>query len=60
MSYLETIRRVYPNALTTNESVDRLLDLLHRRFSLAPSQVMSADSICNDDLNGIEYPRRAY
>ena len=60
MSYLETIRRVYPNALTTNESVDRLLDLVHRRFGLAPSQVMSADSICSDDLNSIEYPRRAY
>ena len=60
MSYLETIRRVYPNALATNESVDRLLDLLHRRFALAPSQVMSADSICSDDLNSIEYPKRAY
>ena len=59
-TYLETIRRTYPGALGTNESVDRLLDLLQRRFGLAPSQVMSADSICSDDLNTIEYPRRAY
>jgi hypothetical protein len=59
-NYLEVIRRVYPNAITTNESVDRLLDLLHRRLGVDPSQVMLADSICSDDLNSIEYPKRAY
>ncbi len=58
--YLEIIRRIYPNALSTNAAVDRFLDLLHSRLGLAPSQVMSADSICSDDLNSIEYPQRAY
>lgn len=59
-SYLAEIRKFYPNAITTGASVDLVLDLIARRLSLAPAQVMLADSICSDDLNVIEYPRRAY
>ncbi|MFN0169499.1 MAG: hypothetical protein ACKV22_24015 [Bryobacteraceae bacterium] len=58
--YLATIRSFYPNADHTSEGVDRLLSLLDARLGLAPHQVMSADSICSDDLNLVEYPRRAY
>jgi hypothetical protein len=58
--YLDVVRRFYPNALTTGDSVDRLLDLLHQRLGLQPAQIMSADSICSDDLSIIEYPERAY
>ena len=47
-------------ALSTSESVDRMFDIIKRRLQLDPSQLMSADSICSDDLNSIEYPRRAY
>jgi hypothetical protein len=57
---LEIVRRRYPNALSTSETVDRLLDLLHRRLGIAPGSIMLADSICSDDLNTIEYPQRAY
>jgi hypothetical protein len=60
MPYLDTIRVTYPNAMTTGETVDRLLDLLQAHCGLLPHQVMSADSICSDDLNLIEYPQRAY
>jgi len=28
MTYLETIRRIYPKARTASESVDRMFDLL--------------------------------
>ena len=60
MDYLNTIRRFYPNAHSTSETVDRLLSLLRSELGLEPNQIMSADSICSDDLNTIEYPRRAY
>jgi hypothetical protein len=39
MTYLDTIRRHYPQARSTSETVD---------------QLMAADSICSDDLNSIE------
>ncbi|MFN0100728.1 MAG: hypothetical protein ACKV2U_01425 [Bryobacteraceae bacterium] len=60
MTYLDTIRQRYPKALSTGDSVDRMFDILKLRLQLAPSQLMSADSICSDDLNSIEYPKRAY
>ncbi len=58
--FAATVRRHYPNAMTTMESVDRLLDLFKTRFGLPPNRVMLADSICSDDVNSIEYPKRAY
>ena len=60
MDYLDTIRRFYPNAHSTSETVDQLLNLLGSELGLAPNQIMSADSICSDDLNSMEYPQRAY
>ncbi len=60
MDYLKTIRRFYPNAHSSAETVDRLLDLLSSELGLQPNRIMSADSICSDDLNAIEYPQRAY
>jgi hypothetical protein len=59
-SPLDTIRRRYPNALSTSDTVDAFLDLMHRRLGIEPGRIMLADSICSDDLNTIEYPRRAY
>lgn len=58
--HLATVRRFYPRAHTTSETVERLLGVFARRLSLAPGQIMHADSICSDDLNSIEYPARAY
>ena len=57
---LDVIRARYPDAISTNESVDRLLDLAQHRLGLAPRQITSADSICSDDLNSMEYPQRAF
>jgi hypothetical protein len=57
---LDTIRKIYPNAISTSDGVEQLLTLLTERLGLRPDQVMSADSICSDDLNLIEYPKRAY
>ncbi len=57
---LALIRRYYPQAVTTSESVEALFDLLESRFDLEPHQIMLADSICSDDVNTIEYPPRAY
>lgn len=58
--HLATVRRHYPDAHTTVESVDRHLDLFQRRFGLDPSQVLLADSMCADDVISIEYPKRAF
>jgi hypothetical protein len=58
--HLATVRRYYRQALTTVDAVDRLFDLLQTRYGLAPHQIVSADSICSDDVNSVEYPRRAY
>jgi len=57
---LAAVRRVYPDAHSTAEAVDRHLALFERRFGLSPEQVLLADSICADDVNTIEYPERAY
>lgn len=58
--HLERLHHWYPSATTTSDSVDALLDLIERKLSLQPNQIMSADSICCDDINSIEYPQRAY
>lgn len=56
---LEIIRKFYPNALTTIDSVNKFIDYLENELDLEPSQVMLADSICSDDVNSIQYPARA-
>jgi hypothetical protein len=57
---LALVRRFYPRAVTTGDSVSALFDLLEERFDLEPHQIMLADSICSDDVNTIEYPAAAY
>jgi hypothetical protein len=56
---LAAVRRHYPEAVTTDEAVHRLLDLLAEECGLAPSAVLLADSVCSDDVNSVEYPERA-
>ncbi len=56
---LAIIRRFYPNAVTTIDSVNRLIDFVEEKLDLEPRQVMLADSICSDDVNSIQYPARA-
>ncbi|MGR9052436.1 MAG: hypothetical protein ACU84J_07295 [Gammaproteobacteria bacterium] len=57
---IETVRTWYPNALTTVDTVNRLLDVIEDRLGLKPNQIMHADSMCCDDVNAIQYPPRAY
>lgn len=56
---LEIIRQYYPNAITTIDSVNRLIDFVENELDLEPAQIMLADSICSDDVNSIQYPARA-
>jgi hypothetical protein len=56
---LDIIRQWYPNAITTLDSVNRLIDFVEGELKLEPAQVMLADSICSDDVNSIQYPSRA-
>lgn len=56
---LALIREHYPNAITTIDTVNRMIDFVEERLDLEPSQIMLADSICSDDVNSIQYPVRA-
>lgn len=55
---LKIIRQWYPNAVTTIDSVNRLIDFIEEHLDLEPEQVMLADSVCSDDVNSIQYPAR--
>lgn len=55
---LEIIRKWYPNAITTIDSVNKIIDFVEWELDLEPQQVMLADSICSDDVNSIQYPAR--
>jgi len=57
---LAIIRQYYPNAITTIDSVNRLIDFVEEKLDLEPNQIMLADSICSDDVNSIQYPARAH
>ncbi|MEK7725419.1 MAG: hypothetical protein AAB336_13785 [Acidobacteriota bacterium] len=58
-NHLETVRKFYPNAATTTDSVSKLFAILKENYNLEPRQIMHADSICSDDVNAIEYPKNA-
>jgi hypothetical protein len=57
---LDIIRQYYPNAITTIDSVNRLIDYVENHLDLETNKVMIADSICSDDVNSIQYPARAH
>jgi hypothetical protein len=50
---LKIIRKWYPNAITTIDSVNKIIDYLEGELNTEPSDVMYADSICSDDVNSI-------
>ncbi|HVD97749.1 MAG TPA: hypothetical protein VNB90_06050 [Cytophagaceae bacterium] len=56
---LSIIRNYYPNAITTIDSVNKLIDFVEDYLDLEPSQIMLADSSCSDDVNSIQNPVRA-
>ncbi|PWN70740.1 hypothetical protein C1631_011515 [Chryseobacterium phosphatilyticum] len=57
---IESVRKWYPTALTSIDTVNRLLDTIEEKLRLKPHQLMHADSMCCDDVNAIQYPPRAY
>jgi hypothetical protein len=57
---LNVIHQYYPQAVTTIDSVNKLIDFIEAELDLEPTQVMLADSICSDDVNSIQYPARAH
>jgi hypothetical protein len=56
---LAIIHKWYPHAITTIDSVNRIIDYVEYELDLEPKQVMLADSICSDDVNSVQYPVRA-
>ena len=55
---LEVIRKWYPNAITTIDSVNKIIDYVENELDIEPNQIMLADSLCSDDVNSIQYPIR--
>lgn len=55
---LAIIHKWYPKAITTIDSVNKVIDFVEYELDLEPKQVMLADSICSDDVNSIQYPAR--
>ena len=55
---LAVIHKWYPKAITTIDSVNKIIDFVEYELDLEPKQVMLADSICSDDVNSIQYPAR--
>jgi Limiting CO2-inducible proteins B/C beta carbonyic anhydrases len=55
---LAIIHKWYPKAITTIDSVNKIIDFVESELDLEPKQVMLADSICSDDVNSIQYPVR--
>jgi hypothetical protein len=55
---LSIIQQWYPKAITTIDSVNKIIDFVEYELDLEPKQVMLADSICSDDVNSIQYPAR--
>lgn len=60
MQNLQVVQKWYPNAKTTEDTVNKLLDVIENELGLKPNQLMHADSMCCDDVNAIQYPPRAY
>lgn len=56
---IEMVRKWYPRARTSVDTVNRLLDMVELHLGLKPHQLMHADSLCCDDVNAIQYPPRA-
>jgi len=56
---LALMRNYYPNAMTTIDTVNKVIDIVEDRLELDPAKVMIADSICGDDVNSIQYPIRS-
>ncbi|KQC00929.1 hypothetical protein [Pedobacter sp. Hv1] len=56
---LAIVRQYYPNALTTIDGINRVIDFVEEELDLEPAKIMLADSICSDDVNSIQYPVRA-
>lgn len=56
---LAIIRQHYPNAISTIDSINKVIDFVEAVLDLEPSQIMMADSICSDDVNSIQFPVRS-
>lgn len=57
---LKIIRQWYPNAKTTIDTVNKLIDFVEETLEIEPPRIMLADSICSDDVNSIQYPVRSH
>jgi Limiting CO2-inducible proteins B/C beta carbonyic anhydrases len=55
---LDVIHNWYPKAVTTIDSVNKIIDFVENELDLETNQIMLADSICSDDVNSIQYPAR--
>ena len=56
---LTLVQQYYPNATTTGEAVNHLVNYIEDELDIDAGHVMLADSLCSDDINSIQYPTEA-
>lgn len=55
LSYLNIIRSYYPTAFYAETLENEILEYL-KRAGFAPEEVMTANSVCSDDINAMQFP----
>jgi hypothetical protein len=58
-TYLKRVREFYPNADRSEVLAKKLIQFLCTRYNLAPKNIMTANSICSDDVNAMQFPHAA-
>jgi len=55
---LAVVRQYYPNARTTTDTINDLISFIEDQLDMETAQILMADSVCADDVNGVQYPTR--
>ncbi|WP_338876860.1 hypothetical protein WBJ53_14500 [Spirosoma sp. SC4-14] len=55
---LAIVKQYYPNAKTTTDTINDLIRFIEDKLNMETSQILMADSVCADDVNGVQYPMR--
>ena len=53
------VRNFYPDAVPLNNLMHNVIQAIFNEYDYTPHQILLANSICSDDINGIEYPADA-
>lgn len=55
-NYLAKVRTYYPSAQRSSVIGQELIQFLCERYNLRPQEILTANSICSDDINSMQFP----